>query len=113
VYIRLVSVCFGVREPKNGDEFRQYIQLLDQVIIELSPALVGGKHFAAFRRRPEAVPADDDGRGPLVGIEAQQQVREAKDGARGLAIAAANGFRQCVVRAMREGVAVNHQQRTI
>jgi hypothetical protein len=84
--------------------------LLDRVIIELSPALISGKHFVAFRRRPQAIPADDDDAGPLVDIEAQHEVREAKDRARRLADAAANGFWQCVVRAMGEGVAVNHQQ---
>src|SRR5580698_9606469 len=48
---------------------------------------------------------------PLVRVEAQHEVREAKDSARRLAVAAANGFRQCVVRAMGERVAVNHEQR--
>jgi hypothetical protein len=40
--VRLVSCGFGVREPKCGDKLRQHVQLLDQIIIELSPALIGG-----------------------------------------------------------------------
>jgi hypothetical protein len=65
----------------------------------------------AFRRRLQAVPADNDGAEPLVRVEAQDEVREANDSARALAVAAANGFRQCVVRAMGEGIAVDHEQR--
>ena len=42
-----------------------------------------------------------------MGVEAQQKVREAENGACALAIAAPNGFRQGVVRSVREGVAVN------
>jgi hypothetical protein len=49
-----------------------------------------------------------DSAGPLIRVNAQQEVREAKDGARALAVAAANVFRQGVVRSMRERVAVNH-----
>ncbi len=95
--IRLVSGRFGVREPKSGDKFRQDIQLLDQIIIELSPALIGGEHFMAFRRRPQTIPTDNDRAGPFVRVEAQQEVRKAKDSARRLAVTATNGFRQCVV----------------
>jgi hypothetical protein len=91
--VRLVSRGFGVRKPKGGDKFRQDIQLLNQIIIELSPALISGKHFVAFRRRLQGVPADDDRARPLVRVEAQHEVREAEDSARALAVAAANGFR--------------------
>jgi hypothetical protein len=51
-------------------------------------------------------------RGLLVRVESQHEVREAKDGARRLAVAAANGFRQCMVRAMGEGVAVKAVEMT-
>jgi hypothetical protein len=74
---------FGVRKPKRGDKFRQDIQLLNQIILELSPALIGGKHFVAFRRRPQAVPTDDDRAGLFARVKGQQEVREAKDGAGG------------------------------
>jgi hypothetical protein len=84
--------------------------LLDQIVIELSAALIGGKHFVALYRRPQTIPADDDRAGPLVRVVAQQEIGEAKDGACALAIAATNGFRQGMVRAMGKGVAVNHQQ---
>jgi hypothetical protein len=87
--VRLVPWGFGVPKRKCGDKFRQDTQLLNQIIIELSPALIRGKHFLAFRWRPQAVPADDNRAGVLVGVEAQQEVREAKDSARRLAVAAA------------------------
>ena len=31
----------GVRKPKGGDKLRQDVQLPNQIIIELSPALIG------------------------------------------------------------------------
>jgi len=49
--VRLEPQRFGVCKPEGGDKFGQDIQLLDQIIVELSPALIGGKHFAALRRR--------------------------------------------------------------
>ena len=54
---------FGVRKPKGGDKFGQDVQLLDQVLVELTPALIGGKHFVTLRRRVQAIPSDYDGAG--------------------------------------------------
>jgi hypothetical protein len=56
--------------------FGQDIQLPNQIIIELSPALIGGKHFVAFRRHLQGIPVDDHRAGLLVRVEAQQEVRE-------------------------------------
>jgi hypothetical protein len=93
--IRFVSGRFGVHKPKCGDKFRQDIQLVDQIIIELSPTLISGKHLMTFRRRPQSIPADDDCAGLFVCVEAQQEICKAEDSARALAVAAANVFRQC------------------
>ena len=37
----------GVRKPKGGDKLGQDIELLDQFLIELAPALIGGMLFMA------------------------------------------------------------------
>ena len=95
--VRFVSGRFGVRKPKRGYKFRQDIELFDHFLIELAPALVGGKHFVTLCRRVQAVPSDNNGARPLIRVEPQQEIGEAKDGARRLAVAAANGFRQRVV----------------
>ena len=39
--IRLEPWSFGVCKPAGGDKFRQRSQLLDQILGELSPALIG------------------------------------------------------------------------
>ena len=39
---------FSICEPKGGDKLRQDIELLDQFLIELPPALIGGKHFVTL-----------------------------------------------------------------
>jgi hypothetical protein len=80
--IRLEPWGFGVRKPACGNKFRQYVQLLDQILVELSPALIGRKHLAALRRRLQAVPADNDSARLLVCVKAQQEIHEAKDSAR-------------------------------
>jgi hypothetical protein len=95
--VRLVPRGFGVRKPKRGDKFGQDVQLLNQIIIELSPALISGKHFVAFRRRLQGVPSDNDRARLLIRVEPQQEIGEAEHSARRLAVAATNGFRQCVV----------------
>ena len=67
--VRLEPWGFGVCKPTCGDEFGQYIELLDQLIIKLPPGLVSGKQFMALRRRLQTVPADDDGAGLLACVE--------------------------------------------
>src|SRR6202020_2527371 len=103
---------FGVCKSKGDDKFRQDIQLLNHVIVELAPALRGGKQLAALRRRVQAVPSNNNGARPLIAVEPQQKIGEADNGASRLAVAAANGFWQRVVRSMGEGVAVDDEQRT-
>ena len=49
--VRLVPWGLGVRKPKRGDKFRQDTQLLNQVIIELSPVLIRGNISVALARK--------------------------------------------------------------
>jgi hypothetical protein len=61
--------------------------------------------------RLQGIPSNNNGARPLIRVEPQQEIGEADNGARALAVTAANGFRQRVVRSMREGVAIDNQQR--
>src|SRR5262249_18060885 len=76
--IRLETRSFGVCKPARGDKFRQYAQLLDQIIIKLPPALISGKHFATLCRGIQAVSADNDRAGPFDVVDTQQEVSEAE-----------------------------------
>ena len=40
--VRFEPWSFGVRKPKGGEKLRQSIELFDQFLIELAPALIGG-----------------------------------------------------------------------
>ena len=57
------------------------------------------------------VPGDEDGARALLTVEPQQHVGEAENGARGPIAFSADVFRQRVIGAMREGIAVDQQQR--
>jgi hypothetical protein len=77
--------------------------------IELAPALIGWKHLVASRWRLQGIPPNNNGARPLIRIEPKQKIGEANYGARTLAVAATNGFRQGMIRSMRKGIAVDHQ----
>ena len=59
--VRLVAVALRDREAERRDELRGEVELLEQVLVEHAPALVGGQLDVAVRRHRERVPADDDG----------------------------------------------------
>jgi hypothetical protein len=61
--IRLESRSFGLCNSAGGHKVRQYVRLFNPFVIELSPALIGGKHLVALRRRFQSIPADNDRRG--------------------------------------------------
>jgi hypothetical protein len=63
------------------------------------------------RRGFQTVPADNDRARPLARVKTQQEICEAEDDACAPAVAPANGFWKGMVRSMREGVAVYHEQR--
>ena len=59
----------------------------------------------------ERVPRDEHGARLLLAVEAQQAIRKAENGAGRLAAAPQDCLRQRVIGAVREGIAVDHQQR--
>ena len=67
----------------------------------------------AVGRRVERVPADEHGARLFLGVEPQQEIREADDRAAALVAAPADRFRHAVIGAMRERVAIDHEQRPV
>ena len=59
--VGLVARRLGVGEAARGDELRQDLELVDQLGIELAPALVIREGLVPVRRRVERVPADEHG----------------------------------------------------
>src|SRR5882724_3458473 len=82
-------------EPKAAgrDKLRQYVELLDDLVVELAAALIGREQLLAVGRRAERVPADQHGARPLGLVEAQQQIGKADDRAAATIAAAADRFR--------------------
>src|SRR5215204_1007959 len=109
--VGLVARRLRIREAAGGDELRQNLELVDQLGIELAPALITREGLVPVRRSVERVPADDHGTGLFAKVEAEQEIREADDRAAALVAAAPDRLRQAVKGAMREGIAVDHQQR--
>ena len=75
------------------------------------PALIGRKPKVPIGRRVQRVPAHQHGARLLGLVEPQQKVRKADDRARALFPVPQDGLRQRVIGAVRERVAVDHQQR--
>jgi hypothetical protein len=109
--IGLVTGRLREGEAACRDELGQDFELLDQLVVELPPALVIREQFLAIGRRAEGVPADQHGARSFVGIEVEQEIAEPDDRAAAAIALAADRLRQGVIRAMREIIAVDDKQR--
>lgn len=86
--------------------------MLDQLVVEFPPALVGRERFVSISGLFERVPTDQHGTRALALVEAQQKIGKAEDGTGALVAAPADGLRQRVIGAMREGIPVCHEERS-
>src|SRR5205085_10423817 len=86
-------------------------ELLEQIRIELPPALVPREELVAVRRLLERVPADDDRTRPLRFPQPHEEVRDAEQHVPRSSLGAAKRLRECVVGAVRERVAVDDEER--
>ena len=111
--VGLVAGTLGVRETEGCNELRQRVELIDQRVVELAPALVVGERRVAIGLRFQRVPCHEHRARLLREIEPQQEIREADDGARLLAAASQDRLRQRVIGAVGEIIAVDHQQRPV
>src|SRR5262249_55131833 len=84
--VGLVARRLGESEAAGEDEARQDLQLLYQLGVEVAVALVVRQRLLPPRRRLQRVPGGEDGARSLVGIEPQQEIREADDGAAALVV---------------------------
>jgi hypothetical protein len=94
------ALCVG--ETAGGYELWNCRELLDHVIVERAPALIGRECFMAIGRRFVGVPSDQHGARLLLAIEPQQEIGETQNGTGRLVVLAANAFRQRVTGAMRK-----------
>ena len=87
-------------------------KLLDELVIEVAATLICGKSLVPVGLRFERVPADQHRARLLGAIKLQQAIGETEDCARRPSAIAADRLRQRMIGAVREGIAVNRQQRT-
>ena len=111
--VGLVALTLGGREAERPDELRQEVELLDQFVVEDSPALVAGEELVPVRRHEQRVPADECGTRLLGLPEAHEEVRESDERVARLALRAPHRLGQRVVRPVSQGVAVDHEQRLL
>ena len=88
------------------------IELLEKLRVELAPRLVAGEHLVAVRRHGEGVPADEDRSRALRLPEPKHHRGEAGEQVARAAVRASDRSWQRMERAVGEGVAVDHEQRS-
>src|SRR4029077_17150687 len=110
--VRLVAGCLGRGEPERLHELREQGELLEELVVELAAALVALEGLMPVSRNLERVPAHEHGAWLLAVPQTQQEVREADDRVRRPAVGAPDRLWQRVVSAVRERVAVDHEQGT-
>ena len=64
--VGLITRSFRIREAARRDEPRQHIQLIDELFVEMSTALIIRKEALAVGRRTERVPPDKHCARPLI-----------------------------------------------
>jgi len=111
--VGFIARPFGIGEATGSSKFRKHVQLLDQLVIKLTAALVGREQGLTVGWRAERIPTHEYCARPLAFVQPQQEVGEADHGA-GAAIARPpDRFRQRVVGAVGEVVAVHSEQGTL
>ena len=108
--VGLITRSFRIREAARRDEPRQHIQLIDELFVEMSTALIIRKEALAVGRRTERVPPDKYCARPLIFVQAQQNICEADDSATATIARPPDRFRQGMEGAMRERVAIHDEQ---
>ena len=108
--VGLVACAARVGEAARADEFGNYRELFVDVDVEFAPALIGREGFVPVGFLLQRVPGDDDGARRLVGIELQQQIGEAQNGAGRPVALPPDRLRQRVIGAVGEGIAVDGEE---
>jgi hypothetical protein len=111
--IGLVAWRLRIRKAGGTDQTGQHFQLIDQLLIELTPALIGRKKSLPECRHADGIPADQHRARSFAVVQAQLEISEADDRATTAIAGPSDRFRQCVVGAVREGVTVDYEERFV
>ena len=104
-------VALARRHPRRLESPGQQIQLLEDLGIEVAPALVALEQLVSVGGDADRVPADDN-RPRLLGLpQALQHRHESDQGVRRPAVVPAERAREGVKGTVREGVAVDGEER--
>src|SRR5262245_13467827 len=98
--IRLEAGRLQILKSACGNTLRQHIELLEQVVVKFTAALVSGKFLMPVCGDVQRVPGNKYSARLLVAIEAQQHIGKAKDSAGGLPATPENRFREGVIGTM-------------
>ena len=108
--VRLVSRRLRVREPALRHKLGQDLELVHELVIEVTAALIVRKQLLPERRGAERVPADEHGAGRFGFEKPQQEIREADNSSAAAAAFPPDSLRKAMVGAVGERVAVDHEQ---
>ena len=108
--VRLIARSLATDDSRGSDQSGQQVELLEDVVVELSTRLIALQQRVAVGRDKERVPCDDDGPRLLVEPQTYQHRHEADERVPRPAVASADRAGQRVIRAMRERVTVHGQQ---
>jgi hypothetical protein len=111
--VGLVAWRLRIREAGGADQAGQHLQLIDQLLIELTCALIGRKQSLSECRHAEGIPADQHSAWLFAVVQAQQEIGEANHCATAAVAGPPDRFRQCVVGAVRERVTVDDEERSV
>jgi hypothetical protein len=109
--VGLIAGAFGIGEAAGRDEFRNQIELLDEIVVEFAAALIVGKGRVPVGLRLQRVPSDQHRSRLLAAVKLQQPIGKAENGAGRLVAVTPDRLGQGVIRAMRKGIAVDDEKR--
>src|SRR4029453_5346563 len=89
------------------------VELVEQFLVEFAARLVAGEELMPVRGNEQCIPADEHCTRARGVPEPQEEVRKADERVRRLLVRAADRLWKRVVRAVRERVAVDHEQRPL
>jgi hypothetical protein len=108
--VRLISRRLGVREPTFRHELGKELELIHQLVVELTAALVGREQLLPECGSAERIPADEHSPRRFGLVKPQQEVRETDDRTGAAATGPPDALRKTMVGAVGERVTVNHKQ---
>ena len=110
--ISLESRRLCILKATRRNEVRDESELLDQRVIEFTPALICWEFFMPVGRDFERVPGDDHGARLFLAVKTQKEIGKTENRAGRFSSAPQDGLWQCVIGAVRKGIPVDDEKRT-